>query len=116
MFGVFGVTGLIKSLAVNSLNLMETGPKFCTAEERAAGPCLTHVRSRPKSIGLGRGPPNCGPTIYETNRAHRSPTGSQPRTHDLGPQRRSHRHGHPRSDSPRTPNPACMAPNDDWGR
>ena len=34
---------LIKSLAVNSLNLMETGPKFCTAEERAAGPCLTHV-------------------------------------------------------------------------
>jgi len=48
--------------------------------------------------------------------AHRSTTGSQPRTHDLGPQRQSHRHGHPRSDSPRTPNPACMAPNDDWGR
>jgi len=35
--------GLIKSLAVNSLNLMERGPKFCTAEERAAGPCLTLV-------------------------------------------------------------------------
>ena len=30
--------GLIKSLAVNSLNLMERGPNFCTAEERAAGP------------------------------------------------------------------------------
>jgi hypothetical protein len=27
----------------NSLNLMETGTKFCTAEERAAGLCLTHV-------------------------------------------------------------------------
>jgi hypothetical protein len=31
------------ALRLNSLNLMETGPKFCTAEERAAGPCLTHV-------------------------------------------------------------------------
>ena len=37
---------LIKRLAVSSLNLMETGPKFCTAEERAAGPCLTRFRSR----------------------------------------------------------------------
>jgi ABC-type uncharacterized transport system substrate-binding protein len=27
----------------------------------------------------------------------------------------SHRHGQPRSDSPRTPIPRCMAPNDDWG-
>jgi hypothetical protein len=51
------------------------------------------------------------------NRSQRSTTGSsQPRTHDLGPQRRSHRHGQPRSDSPRTTIPACMAPNDDWGR
>ena len=30
--------GLIRSLAVNSRNLMERGPKFCTAEERATGP------------------------------------------------------------------------------
>jgi len=46
------------------------------------------------------------------NRSQRSTTGSQPRTHDLGPQHQSHRHGQPRSDSP--PSPACMAPNDDW--
>jgi len=50
------------------------------------------------------------------NRSQRSTTGSQPRTHDLGPQRRSHRHGQPRSDSPRTTIPACMGPNDAWGR
>jgi len=30
----------LRTLAVN---LMETSPKFCTAEERAAGPCQTHV-------------------------------------------------------------------------
>ena len=36
-------SGLIKSLAVNNLNLMERGPKLSTAEERAAAPCLTHV-------------------------------------------------------------------------
>src|SRR6516162_5869723 len=56
--------GLIKSLAVNSLNLMERGPKFCTAEERAAGPNARSeaVGSRPNSIGLGRGPPNYGST------------------------------------------------------
>jgi hypothetical protein len=35
--------GLMKRLAVNSLNLMERDRKFCIAEERAAGPCLKHV-------------------------------------------------------------------------
>jgi len=35
--------GLMKRLAVNSLNLMERDRKFCIAQERAAGPCLKHV-------------------------------------------------------------------------
>ena len=60
MFGVFGVTGLIKSLAVNSLSLMETGPKILYSRGAGCG-TLPNARSeavgsRPNSIGLGPGP------------------------------------------------------------
>src|SRR5262249_35794987 len=104
----------------NSLNLMERGPTFCTAEERVAGPNARSetVGSRSNSIGQGRGPPNCGPMklIVRHRRQPAAEQGDQlaPPHIENRPFRASIIRAR-RTGSPRKAIPACMAPNGDWG-
>ena len=83
---------------------------------REGSPCrrLPIDRQQAIAIALNEAGLSNKPPGGKRSARHRSTTGPQPRTDDVRPQRRTPRDGHPRSDSTRTPIPACMAPNNGW--